>query len=177
MCKTSCMPRYVALLRGVSPVNAKMADLRRCFEKAGFDSVKTVLSSGNVIFDAPRGAIGALERKIERAMASHLDRTFYPIVRPAEILRELVMRDPYEMFALGGEDKRIVTFLREPFRGRVVLPIELHGARILAVRGTEIYSAYRPTAQGPVFMTLIERTFGKDVTTRTWDTVRKCAHA
>jgi hypothetical protein len=29
-----------------------------------------------------------------------------------------------------------------------------------------------------VFMTLIERTFGKDVTTRTWDTVRKvCAAA
>ena len=39
-------------------------------------------------------------------------------------------------------------------------------------------SAYVPSAKGPVFMALIEKTFGKDVTTRTWDTVRTvCAAA
>ena len=46
------MPRYVAFLRGVSPMNAKMAELKRCFEHAGFEEVKTVLSSGNVVFTA-----------------------------------------------------------------------------------------------------------------------------
>jgi hypothetical protein len=30
-----------------------------------------------------------------------------------------------------------------------------------------------PSPRGAVFMGLIERTFGKDVTTRTWDTIRK----
>jgi hypothetical protein len=30
--------------------------------------------------------------------------------------------------------------------------------------------------KGPVFMTLIEKTFGKEVTTRTWDTVKKAAN-
>jgi uncharacterized protein (DUF1697 family) len=45
------MPRYVAFLRGVSPMNAKMAELKRCFEGAGYTDVKTVLSSGNVVFD------------------------------------------------------------------------------------------------------------------------------
>lgn len=30
---------------------------------------------------------------------------------------------------------------------------------------------------GPVFMTLIEKTFGTAATTRTWDTVKKCAVA
>ncbi|MBX6764244.1 MAG: DUF1697 domain-containing protein [Rubrobacteraceae bacterium] len=44
------MPRYVAFLRGVSPMNARMADLKSCFEKLGFRDVKTVLSSGNVVF-------------------------------------------------------------------------------------------------------------------------------
>jgi hypothetical protein len=34
-----------------------------------------------------------------------------------------------------------------------------------------------PNANGPVFMTLLERTFGKDITTRTLDTVQKCARA
>ena len=56
---------------------------------------------------------------------------------------------------------------------RVRLPIELDGARILSVRGTEVFSAYIPSPRGPVFMKLIEKTFGEEVTTRTWDTVGK----
>lgn len=32
-----------------------------------------------------------------------------------------------------------------------------------------------PGPRGPVFMTLIEKSFGKEVTTRTWDTVAKVA--
>ena len=36
-------------------------------------------------------------------------------------------------------------------------------------------AAYTPTPRGPVFMSLIETTFGKDVTTRTWDTIRRVA--
>jgi hypothetical protein len=38
-----------------------------------------------------------------------------------------------------------------------------------------VYSAYLPNPKGAVFMTLIEKTFGKEVTTRTWDTVAKVA--
>lgn len=34
-----------------------------------------------------------------------------------------------------------------------------------------------PNPKGPVFMILLERTFGKDIATRTLDTVKKCAWA
>src|SRR5690349_4890963 len=44
------MPRYAAFLRGVMPMNAKMPDLKRAFERAGFTDVKTILGSGNVVF-------------------------------------------------------------------------------------------------------------------------------
>jgi len=46
------MPRFVAFLRGVSPLNARMPELKSSFEAAGFRNVRTVLSSGNVVFDA-----------------------------------------------------------------------------------------------------------------------------
>jgi uncharacterized protein (DUF1697 family) len=59
------MPRYVAFLRGVSPVNAKMTDLKRCFEEAGFTHVRTVLSSGNVVFDSRSSSEAVLERRAE----------------------------------------------------------------------------------------------------------------
>ena len=64
------MPRYVALLRGVSPMNARMPELKRCFEGAGLGNVKTLLSSGNVVFDARSTTEKALERKLESALGS-----------------------------------------------------------------------------------------------------------
>lgn len=171
------MPRYVAFLRGVSPMNASMPALRHCFEGAGFSGVKTVLSSGNVVFDARSASLPALERKAEAAMARDLDRSFLTIVRRVDHLRELLDADPYAAFRLPPGAKRVVTFLREPHETTLKLPLQIDGARILAMRGQEILAAYVPSPRGPVFMALIEKTFGKDVTTRTWDTVRKCAAA
>jgi hypothetical protein len=40
-----------------------------------------------------------------------------------------------------------------------------------------VFIAYLPNDKGPVFMRLLERTFGQDITTRTLETVRKCARA
>ena len=171
------MPRYVALLRGVSPMNAKMAELKRCFETAGFTDVRTVLSSGNVAFGARAKSDTALAREIEAAMAKRLGRTFYTIVRPASVLRELLESDPYAAFRLPANAKRIVTFLREPHKAKLSLPIKTDGVQILAMNGREVFTVYVPNPRGPVFMALIEKVFGVNVTTRTWDTVRRCSTA
>lgn len=171
------MPRYVAFLRGVSPQNAKMPELKRCFEQAGFSNVKTVLSSGNVVFDARSASERSLEQKAEAAMQDMLGRSFYTIVRPVADLRALLETDPYADFDLPPDAKRVVSFLREPQEPKVPLPLEADGARVLALSGREVFTAYVPGAKGPVFMTLIEKAFGTEVTTRTWDTVRKCAQA
>ena len=108
-------------------------------------------------------------------MEKRLGSRFLTIVRPVDALREILASDPYQPFRLPPEAKRIVTFLREKSASELALPIEMDGARILAMKGQEIFSAYVPTPKGPVFMTLIEKTFGKDVTTRTWETVTKVA--
>lgn len=167
--------RYAALLRGVSPVNARMPDLRAAFGAAGFEDVRTALSSGNVLFSARPAAEAALERKAMAAMEARLRRTFPVMVREVAALEALLASEPWEAFRLPDRAKRVVTFLREAPAGRLSLPIEQDGARILAVRGREVLSAYEPTPKGPVFMTLLERTFGKEITTRTWDTVGKLA--
>jgi uncharacterized protein (DUF1697 family) len=171
------MPRYVAFLRGVMPTNAKMPDLRRSFERAGFTNVKTVLGSGNVIFDATGQPEAALVRKAEAAMTKDLGRTFYPIVRPTAELQELIEADPFDKFPLPANAKRVVTFLRETSKPKLSLPLVSDGVHILAAKGREVFIAYLPNPRGPVFMTLIEKTFGSNVTTRTWDTVKKCASA
>jgi len=156
-------------------MNAKMPELKRAFEGAGFTDVRTLLSSGNVVFSTRTASIPTLQRRAEAAMLEHLGQAFFTIVRSVDALRELLASDPYRPFKLPPGSKRIVTFLREPAAKKLKLPIESEGARILAMREGEIFSAYVRTPKGPVFMSLIERTFGKEVTTRTWDTVTKTA--
>ena len=175
--KEQQMPRYVALLRGVSPMNAKMADLKACFETMGFTDVTTVLSSGNVAFTGAAKPESTLAKVIESGMTKHLPRSFPVIVRKSDHLLALLKTDPYSGFRLSPKAKKVVTFLSQPHQGNLSLPIELDGAKILFVKGNEIFTAYVPNERGPVFMTLIEKTFGKNVTTRTWDTIRKCAAA
>ena len=172
------MPRYVAFLRGVSPLNAKMPELKRCFEEAGFMNVKTVLGSGNVVFDTNLRSDAAVERQAELAMEKGLDRVFRTIARSVASLEELLATDPYTEHGIPPEAKRVVSFLREERAPKKALPLIADHASAFLQRGREVYCAYVPNPQnGPVFMKLIETAYGKDITTRTWETVRKCAKA
>src|SRR2546423_10821408 len=129
------MPRYAALLRGVSPMNAKMPELKAAFEAAGFTEVKTLLSSGNVAFTARAASEAALERRAEAAMLERLGQGFLTFVRSMDALRDVVASDPYRSFRLGPKAKRIVTFLRAKPPSALRLPIERDGARLLWSRG------------------------------------------
>ena len=169
--------RYVVFLRGVTPMNARMAELKRCFEAAGFTNVRTLLTSGNVVFDARAVTIDGLQRKAEVAMAAALTRPFAAFVRSQSYLKGLLEADPFAAYRVPRSAKRVITFLRRPAAPATVLPPSRRGARILKIQGQEIFSVYVTGPKGPVFMALLERTFGTDITTRTWGTVRKCASA
>jgi uncharacterized protein (DUF1697 family) len=165
--------RYVAFLRGVNPMNCKMAELKRALELAGFEDVKTVLSSGNAVFGARGGTESSLAKKVEAAIREHLGTSFFTLVRSVESLKALRESEPYARFELAADSKRVVTFLSEAPKSKPRLPLEQDGARILALTGNVVLSAYVKSPKGPVFMTLLERTFGKNITTRTWDTIGK----
>jgi uncharacterized protein (DUF1697 family) len=68
------MTVWVALLRGVNVggVTIRSAELREVFEGLGFDAVRTVLASGNVVFQSagPRGPLAA---RIEAALGARFD--------------------------------------------------------------------------------------------------------
>ncbi|HEX4386550.1 MAG TPA: DUF1697 domain-containing protein [Myxococcales bacterium] len=169
------LKRYAGFLRGVSPINLKMAHLKKYLEDDGLTHVHTLLASGNVLFSARPAKEETLQRKLEDALERGVHRHFLTFIRPVETLREMIERDPYRTLKVPAAAKRIVTFLQEPPATRLKLPIEKDGARILAIQGREVFSAYVDMKKGPVFMALLEKTFGKQITTRTWDTVRKAA--
>ena len=167
------MPRYAAFLRGVMPTNAKMPDLKRAFEDAGFEDVRTILASGNLVFTAEKAGVARLQAEAESSMDRRLGRAFLTIVRPLGALQALLASNPYRGFPVAADAKRIVTFLRDPPGRGLRFPIELDGATIFAVRGGVALGAYRPNPKGPVFMTLLKKTFGEAQTTRTWQTIER----
>lgn len=160
-------------------MNCRMPELKRSLEDAGFADVKTLLSSGNVAFSTPRAASAAtLQKRVEAAMRDGAGYRFAAVVRATLHLQRLLDADPFAGFDVPAGAKRVVTFLREPLAVEdVPLPIERHDARILARADGEVFCTYVPNEKGPVFMQLLERTFGTAITTRTWETVTRCARA
>jgi uncharacterized protein (DUF1697 family) len=66
------MPTHIALLRGINIGRAKriaMADLRQTIADLGFTNVRTLLNSGNVIFDSARKLAAATAVAIREAIA------------------------------------------------------------------------------------------------------------
>jgi uncharacterized protein (DUF1697 family) len=170
------MPRYAAFLRGVMPTNANMAELRRAMQDAGFKDVKTLLGSGNIVFEGPKGSVESLERKVEAAIAKGVGKAFLAFVRPVDELRALLASDPFKGVRMKPDSKRIVTLLRKA-PATLELPIEKDNARLLRLEGLHLFTVYGPTPKGPVFMTLIEKAVGKEQTTRTWQTLDNVARA
>jgi len=171
------MPKYAALLRGVSPMNCRMPELKSALEQAGFAEVKTVISSGNAVFSARAASETTLEKRCEEAFDRHLGHRFPTIVRPIDYLQALIDRDPFSAFTLPAGAKRNVTFLRRRPDVPPTLPQRLRGAELLALKDREAFTYYIPNHVDPAFMVLIEKTFGKEVTTRTWETVQRIVKA
>ena len=161
-------------------MNCRMPELKECFQSAGFGEVRTVLATGNVAFNAKPAradSLAALELEIEQAMLTSLGHTFPTIVRSAEYLQRMLAGNPFAGFALPPAAKCVVTFLRRPDERSIALPFKSDGVHMLRQVGSEVFTAYEPNPKGPVFMKLLERTFGKEITTRTLATVEKCAAA
>lgn len=68
--KKPAATRHIALLRGVNVngITIKSADLKALFVELGFGAVRTVLASGNVLFDTAEGDAAALRTRIEQGL-------------------------------------------------------------------------------------------------------------
>ena len=158
-------------------MNCSMPELKRALEKAGFTDVKTVISSGNAVFSSRSASEAALEKKCEDATEKFMKRRFMTIVRSIDQLDELLARDAFTKFTLPPNAKRNVTFQRASPTSKPKLPVSMKGGEILTLDGREAYMYYVPGEADPSFMLAIEKTFGKEITTRTWETVGRIVKA
>lgn len=173
------MTRYAALLRGIAPSlpNNSNAHLRGVFERLGYDRVGSVLASGNIVFETDETDVPELERRIQEALVAELGIGGGTIIRSLEELRGLLERDPFDGLTHGRGTYLVATFLKDG-----VTPGEVPDDPDPLVRvvgfdaGARAYLAVIDNGdpgRTPDFMRWLDRTHGKDITTRTWLTVQR----
>ena len=103
------MTRYAAFLRGVNlgKRTVKSAELKAAFESLGFTDVKTLLASGNVLFDA-RSSKG-LKEKIEAGLEEQFSFKVPVVLRTMDELKAMAAANHFGREA--GEDAQLHVLL------------------------------------------------------------------
>lgn len=172
--------RYAALLRGIGPSNPNMRNdkLRGVLEGLGMQRVSSVLASGNLVFATDEDDVAALEARIQQGLQATLGIAGGTIVREHGELRALLDRDPFAGLTHGRGTYLTATFLKDRAGTPVRLPEEPDPlTRVVgydaAARAFLAVIDNSTPGQTPDFMSWLERTYGKDITTRTWLTVQR----
>ena len=168
--------RFVALLRGINVggnVLVKMTDLKKELEKTGFTNVKTLLASGNVVFDSSQKDARKNATTIEATLEKKYGRCIRTIVRTINDLVQLDKAQPFRGVEVTKNTRLYVTFLNEKpakhlktsskfFRVVKTCPFEVCTVLVLT-----------PDRGSLDLMSLLEKHYGADITTRNWNTVQK----
>jgi len=169
--------KYVAFLRGINVGGhhkVPMADLRKELEKLGYENIITLLNSGNIIFETQTDTLD----KLEKTLSEHLESCFgFPIptiVRKAETILALFHLDPFKDIELTKSVRLYVSFLKNDTDSELKIPWTSSDKsfRILAKRDKSVLSVLDlSVSKTPKAMEALEKNFGKEITTRNWNTI------
>jgi uncharacterized protein (DUF1697 family) len=170
------MPSFAALLRGIGPINPNMRNekLREVFVALGFENVRTVITTGNVLFESPSSSIRKFESQLEAAWSRELGFTSTTIIRSKEQIQGLLQRGALTSLARSHPDDVDVTFLKRRPPTIPRLPYQPHDRsfKVVALDEVTLGSVVDPKSPRPSdHYRWIEKQFGKEVTTRTIKTV------
>jgi uncharacterized protein (DUF1697 family) len=175
------MTIQIALLRAVNVGGrgaVAMADLRDFIAALGFTEARSLLQSGNLVFDAGRQAGPALERLLEREAAKRLELRTDFFVRSAKELAAIVGKNPFRKEARDDPGHLVVMFLKEAAGPEAVdaLRAAIKGREVIRAAGRHLYIVY-PDGIGRSRLTnaVIEGKLGTRGTGRNWNTVLKLA--
>lgn len=174
------MGKHVAFLRGINvgghkPV--KMDELRKTFESLGFQNVKTLLASGNVLFDAQKATPLALTRTIESKLEATFGHKISVLLRSLGEIEKLAESCPFQNIKVTPQTRLYVTFLSEKPKSDLKIPHESpdKSFTVLRVSSNEVCSVLTlsPIARTTDLMDFLEKVFGRNVTTRNWNTITR----
>ena len=173
------MTTHLALLRAINVAGHKMvamADLRDLLTRLGFAGARSLLQSGNLVFQS-EGRTGAqLERLLEVEAGKRLALQTDFFVRTAREWKAIVAHNPFREEAGWDPGHLVLMLLKDEPDGTDVeaLQAAITGREVVRTGGRHLYIVY-PDGQGRSRLTnlLIERKLGTRGTARNWNTVLK----
>src|SRR5262249_3780924 len=133
----NAMSIFIALLRGINVGGhnkVAMSDLRDLCADLGFAHVKSLLQTGNLIFEGGQQGGAELESLLEKETAKRLDLSADYIIRSANEWRRILDRNPFPAHAQEDPSHLVVVFLKsapsakrvENLREAIKGPEDLH---------------------------------------------------
>jgi uncharacterized protein (DUF1697 family) len=175
------MTTYLALLRAVNlgPHNKiAMADLRDILTELGFQNVRSLLQTGNLLFDAQRQTRSALERTLEATAQQRLDLATDFFVRTTKEWNTAVSRNPFLKEAQDDPGHLVLFALKLAPNPESVAELRnaIPGRETIHAKGNHLYAVY-PDGIGRSRLTnvLIEKHLATRATGRNWNSVLKLA--
>lgn len=173
------MGRHVALLRAVNVGGSgklPMATLRETLESVGLTAVRTLLASGNAVFETKRTSTAPLEADIERALAERAGIETEVMVRSAASWAALIAANPMSARAIESPGKSAVMVMKTgPDLGALDSYLEKYTGPEMAAVGDRCIYLYFADGMGKSKLR-----FPKGVgtgTVRNWNTTEKIAAA
>ena len=175
---------YAAFLRGINVGghrSVRMDELKKAFESLGFKDVKTLLASGNVVFQAPPMSASVLTKQIEEKLKKTFGFEIAVLVRTIRELQRLDKANPIGGIRVTPQTRLFVTFLSEKQESGLKIPYVSPGGnfKILRVSNSEVCSVLTITnlRRGMQFMAILDKEFGRMITTRSWSTITRILNA
>lgn len=137
------MPSYIALLRAVNVGGTgklPMTHLKTMCEDAGFDSVRTYIASGNVVFESKLDET-AVRKELERRLLEYAGKPVRVHVRTAGEMAQVWKRNP---FPHAAGNRNVAIFLDAEPGKDVLAGITGRVDEEVALGRKEIYIHYGP---------------------------------
>jgi len=168
---------YVAFLRGINVGRAKqvaMSDVREIVESLGYENVRTLLRSGNVVFSGPAKASPKMAEALTAAIDTRLRMNVGVVIRTADELAAIVSANPLPDAEADGSRLHVMFLADTPTAAeRSALDAETFEPDVVRPLGREIYAWYPNGMSGSdtaLRLAKLVRTLNTD---RNWNTVTK----
>src|SRR3990172_2646457 len=145
--------RYVALIRAINVAGhaiVKMDDLKQTFARAGCTEIRTLIQSGNVIFDAQHEDAETVFRTIRLRLGELLGSEPTVVFRTLRELERIVRRAPFKDFENDSEAKLYVAFLSRKPSSTPKLPLlsAKEALEAIAMKNLEVFIVSRRKKNG-----------------------------
>ncbi len=152
-----------------------MTDLRSFLTQLGMEDVRSLLQSGNLVFDSRVRTGAELERFLESEAHDRLAIEVDFIVRTPDEWKSIIRQNPFRKEAERDPGHLVVMFLKAApaVEDIVALQSDIRGPEVVRAKGKQAY-IYYPNGQGRSKLThsILERRLGRG-TGRNWNTVLK----